>query len=234
MNNREMFFLKSPWTWKELVQLLILVLVIVPIFIEYLLKGYLSEVFQNDLYSGTLIGSIMSVIFMLGLYFFALLPNKLSWKEVGLKSFSVNYWKAIIGWTIVLIVVSIALVVIMEILSGVGPDNSKTDSLQSRMTLLNFLIAFVSAAIISPVYEEIFYRGFLYRFLRSKYGIPIGMLGSSFIFMIVHIPTYNTLPVNFASGLIFAWTYEKSGSVIPPMIIHGIFNGIAIILTALG
>ncbi|MEK5056564.1 type II CAAX endopeptidase family protein [Niallia sp. FSL K6-0212] len=234
MNNREKFFLKSPWTWKEVVQLLILVLVIVPIFIEYLLQGYLSAVYQNDLYSGTLIGLIMSIIFMLGLYFIAILPNKLSWREVGLKSFSANYWRAIIGWTFVLIVISIIMVVVIEILIGVGPENNKTDSLQSRTTLLNFFIGFVSAAIISPVYEEIFYRGFLYRFIRSKYGILIGMLGSSLIFMIVHIPTFNTLPINFVSGLIFAWTYEKSGSVVPPIIIHGIFNGIAIILTALG
>ncbi|WP_059173518.1 CPBP family intramembrane glutamic endopeptidase [Bacillus sp. FJAT-27445] len=234
MNNREMYFLKSPWTWKELVKLLILVLVIVPIFIEYQLKEYLLSVLQNDLYSGTLIGLIMSIIFMFGLYFIALRPNNLSWKEVGLVRFSTNYWKAIIGWTFVLIVISIAMVVVMEILLGVGPENSKTDSLQSRMTLLNFLIGFVSAAIISPLYEEIFYRGFLYRFLRSKFGIPISILGSSFIFMIVHIPTFNTLPINLVSGLIFAWTYEKSGSIVPAIIIHGIFNGIAVILTALG
>uniref|UniRef100_UPI003F490AC7 CPBP family intramembrane glutamic endopeptidase n=1 Tax=Niallia taxi TaxID=2499688 RepID=UPI003F490AC7 len=234
MNNREMFFLKSPWKWNELVKLLILVLVIVPFFIEYLLKEYLTDILQNDLYSGTLIGLIMSIIFMVGLYFFAIRPNKLSWKEVGLKRFSANYWQAIIGWTFVLIVISIAMLVVMELLLGVGSENSKTESLQSRMTLLNFLIGFVSAAIISPLYEEIFYRGFLYRFLRSKYGIPVGMLGSSFIFMIVHIPTFNTLPINFVSGLLFAWTYEKSGSIVPPIIIHAIFNGIAIILTALG
>ncbi|MDL4839878.1 CPBP family intramembrane glutamic endopeptidase [Aquibacillus rhizosphaerae] len=234
MNNREKFFLHSPWTWKELIQLLLLVLVFVPVFIEYLLKDYLATLFQNDLYSGTLIGLIMSMIFMLGVYVFAIMPNNLSWKEVGLRRFSSSYWKAIIGWTIVLIVISIAMVVVMEDLLGVGPNSTKTDSLQSSVTLLNFFIGFISAAIISPVYEEIFYRGFLYRFIRSKYGIAVGMLSSSFIFMIIHIPTFNTLPVNFVSGLIFAWTYEKSGSVFPAMIIHGLFNGIAVIVTVLG
>ncbi|WP_117170124.1 CPBP family intramembrane glutamic endopeptidase [Paraliobacillus sediminis] len=234
MNNRELFFLKSPWTWKELFKLLILVLVIVPIFLEHLLKGYLSDVLQNDLYSGTLVGLSMSLIFMFGLYIIAIKPKCLSWKDVGLKKFSKKYWGAIIGWTAVLIVISVALVIVMELLIGVGTENSKTESLQSRLTLFNFLIGFVSAAIISPLYEEIFYRGFLYRFLRSKYGITLGILGSSIIFTIVHIPTFNTLPVNFVTGLIFAWTYEKSGSVIPGIIIHGIFNGIAIILTALG
>ncbi|MEM5014521.1 CPBP family intramembrane glutamic endopeptidase [Niallia taxi] len=234
MKNSEMFFLKSPWTWKELIKLLILVLVIVPIFIEYQLKEYLLALFQNDLYSGTMIGLIMSIIFIHGVYFIAIRPNTLSWKEVGLRKPPVNYWKKIIGWTLVLIVISIAMVVIMEILLGVGTENSKTASLQSRMTLLNFLIGFISATIISPLYEEIFYRGFIYRFLRSKFGIPISMLSSSFIFMIVHIPSFNTLPINFVSGLIFAWTYEKSSSIVPAIIIHAIFNGTAVILTALG
>jgi membrane protease YdiL (CAAX protease family) len=50
--------------------------------------------------------------------------------------------------------------------------------------------------------------------------------------MLVHIPTYNTLPVNFLSGLVFAWVYEKTKSLLPSMIIHACFNGIAVILTA--
>ena len=234
MNKNDIFFSTSPWGWKELTKLLLLILLIVPIFIEYLLKGYLKDVFQNDLYAGTLIGLIMAIIFMIGLYSVALKPNKLSWQEVGLKRFSRNYWLPIIGWSFGLIVISVVLVIVMEFLLGVGPENSKSDSLQSRITPLNFLIAFVSAAIISPIYEEIFYRGFLYRFFRGKFGIALSMFLSSFIFMIVHIPTFNTLPVNFISGMLFAWTYEKSGSIVPAILIHGIFNGIAIILTSLG
>lgn len=232
MNNRKSYFNQSPWSsWKEFIQLLILVLVLVPIFIEYLLMNYLSESFQNDLYAGTLVGFIMSIIFMSGLYLIALKPKRLSWHDVGLNRFPLNYWGPIVGWTVVSIIVSILLVLVMELM-GIGVENSKTESIQSHMTPLNFLIAFVSASIISPVYEEIFYRGFLYRLLRSKLGIATGMLVSSFIFMIVHLPTYNVLPVTFVSGLIFSWTYEKTGSVIPGIIIHGTFNGIALILTA--
>ncbi len=230
--NKKIFLTDSPWSWRDFRYLLILVLVLVPFFIEYLLKNYLSESFQNELYSGTLVGFIMSIIFMTGLYFIALKPKRLNWNEVGLNRFPNKYWKQIPGWTLALIVVSIALVVAMDLL-GVGVDNSKTESIQSQLTPLNFFIGFVSASIISPVYEEIFYRGFLYRFLRSRYGIAIGMLVSSFIFMIVHLPTYNVLPVTFVSGLLFSWTYEKTGSVIPAIIIHGIFNGIALILTTI-
>lgn len=232
MKSENSYFNQSAWSWKELIMLLTLVLVLIPFFIEYLLINYLTEVFQNELYSGTLIGLIMSIIFTLGVYFIAIRPKSLSWKEVGFQRFNKSYWGPLIGWTMVLIIGSILLSVIVEWIFNMGTDNSKTDSLQTRLTTMNIVIAFVSAAIISPIYEEIFYRGFLYRWIRTKYGLLAGMLMSSFIFMLVHIPTFNSLPYTFLSGLIFAWTYEKTQSIYPAMIIHGLFNGLAILLTA--
>lgn len=220
------------WKWRDLIYMLVLVLVLVPIFIETVLFNYLLDFFQNELHAGTLNGLIMAIIFTTALYFIVLKPKEQSWKTVGLTHFHLRDWKLIAFWTIILIVVSIVLVIGMSFI-GVGTENSKTESLQSQMTLLNFTIGFVSAAIISPIYEEIFYRGFLYRFFSSRYGVLSGMLISSLIFTVVHIPTYNTLPVNFVSGLIFSWVYHKTGSIIPSILIHGIFNGIAVILTAI-
>lgn len=222
---------KEMWNWKELIYVLTIVLVAVPIFVEYSLYQYLVNFFGNELHAGTMTGLIMSIIFMGALYFIVLKSNRQSWKTVGVQSFAPKHWKPIIVWTIVLIVVSVVLVIIMSEF-GVGTDNSKTDSLQAQLTLLNFFIGFISAAVISPIYEEIFYRGFLYRFFSSRFGIGAGMLLSASIFTLVHIPTFNTLPVNFVSGLIFAWIYEKTGSVLPCILMHGLFNGIAIILTA--
>lgn len=228
----ETFERNTNWHWRDLFSLLFLALVFVPFFIEHSLYNTLLELFQNELYAGTSIGLIMSFIFMAALFFFVLKPKNQSWAAVGVRPFSPGHWKLIAVWTFILILVSVGLVMIMSFM-GIGSDNSKTESLQTDMNVFNFIIAFVSAAVISPVYEEIFYRGFLYRFFQSRYGILSGMLFSSVIFTIVHIPTYNTLPVNFVSGLIFAWVYQKTGSVIPSIIIHGVFNGIAVILTAI-
>ncbi|MFD2043792.1 CPBP family intramembrane glutamic endopeptidase [Ornithinibacillus salinisoli] len=230
MNN---FFKKSPWSWKELIQMIVLVIIFVPFFIEYLLLQSLTDWFQNDLYSGTLIGLIMAIIFTVGLYFIAIKPKQLSWKEVGLKRLSKSYFRSTIGWIIILFVGTIVLSYIMEWLFNIGTDNSKTESIQTRLSTFNIMIAFISAAVISPIYEEIFYRGFLYRWIRTKYGLATGMIVSSFIFMIVHIPTYNSLPYTFLSGLVFAWTYEKTQSIYPAIIIHSIFNGMSILLTVL-
>ncbi|MCM3708016.1 MULTISPECIES: CPBP family intramembrane glutamic endopeptidase [Cytobacillus] len=61
-----------------------------------------------------------------------------------------------------------------------------------------------------------------------------GILISSLIFAIAHFPTLNAMPVNFINGVVFAWVYEKTGSVIPGMIVHGVFNTIAVLITVTG
>ena len=56
--------------------------------------------------------------------------------------------------------------------------------MQQNLTFFLVLIAFISAAIISPIYEEIFYRGFLYRWLRTRTGFMGAILISSLIFTV--------------------------------------------------
>lgn len=230
---KEFSFKSMYWSWKELVLLLLITFLFVPIVIENLLHDVLYVFLEDSLYSGTITGLVMAIIFTVGVYVIALRPYNLSWRAVGFNTFYTSYWKSILFWTSLLIVVSVGIVILMELLGGTT-ENTKTESLQNNMRIWTILIAFVSAAIISPIYEEIFYRGFLYRWFRVKWGVSAGILLSSFVFMLVHIPTYNTLPINFLSGVIFSWTYEKTGSLYPGMIIHAVFNGIAVVLTAIG
>lgn len=225
--------MNTKWNLRELILLLLMALVFVPIFIEFWLHRFLLQAFENTLYAGTMTGFIMSIIFTLSVYLIALKPHQLGWEEVGLRSFRKSYWKWIPVWTGVLIVSSILLLIVMDIF-GIGVDNSKTESLKEQITWFTFTIAFLSAAVVSPIYEEIFYRGFLYKWIRGRWGVWAGLIGSSLIFTVVHIPTYNTLPVNFISGMIFAWTYEKTGSIVPGIIVHGVFNGLAVMLTVVG
>ncbi|MBH0172533.1 CPBP family intramembrane metalloprotease [Fictibacillus sp. 23RED33] len=220
------------WNNRELILLLGLCLVGVPILLENVLYDQLLQWLDSTLYAGTLTGFCMAIVFTSGVYWIALKPNKLGWRAVGIAPLTKKMWKTIVLWTILLILISIAIVVVMDVLT-IGTNNAKTDSLKADLTPFTFMIGFLSAAVVSPIYEEIFYRGFLYTWFR-RWGVKKAMILSSFIFMIVHIPTYNTLPVNFASGLVFCWVYEKTGSIIPAIIIHGIVNGIGISLSVLG
>ena len=204
---------KDSWTGKEFSLLLLLEFIFVIVVVKYSVQSLYLSLFSNTLYSGTLTGLTIAIVLMTGLYFMALRPKNLSWKEVGVRSFSTKYWLKIPIWLLVTIILSVAVVLLTSLL-GNSVDNSKTESLQQNINLFTILIGIISAGVVSPVYEEIFYRGFIYRWLRVRLGMNWGIVISSLIFTIAHFPTLNAMPVNFINGVVFAWVYEKTGSVI--------------------
>ena len=220
------------WTWKEFIILVGIALVFVPVVMDELVAAWVKNLVENELFKGTLMGLLLAILLTISTYLIALRPFHFSWKEVGVVRFKTSHWKRIIFWTILYIALGILYIIGLEML-GFGTDNSKTESVQNNKTFLGFIIAFLSAAVISPIYEEIFYRGFIYTWLRQRFSIWPSVITSSFIFMLVHIPTYNTLVFNFFGAFILAWLYEKTESIVPSMIVHATFNGLAVVLTFL-
>ncbi|WP_318245277.1 CPBP family intramembrane glutamic endopeptidase [Paenibacillus gallinarum] len=117
-----------------------------------------------------------------------------------------------------MLIVSSVMTAYLTSLFGNTVDNSKTESLQENITIFTILIGIVSAGIVSPIYEEIFYCGFIYRWLRTRVNMIWAIVISSLIFTFAYFPTINAMPVNFISGIVFAWAYERTGSVVPGMI----------------
>lgn len=224
---------QDSWGIKEFILLMVIEFVFVIGCIKFVVHPIYSRWFDNDLYAGTLMGLTIAITLILSVYFIALRPKKLSWSEVGIKTFTVKDWKVIVIFSIILMVGAVLIMVLTNFF-GNSWENSKTEAIQQNVNFFKVLIAFISAAIISPIYEEIFYRGFLYRWFRTRIGFIGAILLSSIIFTIIHIPTYNVMPVNFFSGIIFALAYERTNSIWPSVMIHGLTNGTMVLLTTLG
>lgn len=98
--------------------------------------------------------------------------------------------------------------------------------------LRGLLLALVAGAIIAPLAEESFFRGFIYAGLRRYTGHADAVLISAAIFAVVHIlPT--SYPPIFVLGVLFAVLYEQTGSIWPAVILHGIINALGFIGTYL-
>jgi len=89
---------------------------------------------------------------------------------------------------------------------------------------LAIVSGFVIAAVLAPVFEELVFRGFLFGFLRSRSGAWPAALLSSGIFAAVHGYSGEGLVIVFLYGLVFAWLYHRSGSLLPGIVAHGVFN----------
>ena len=91
-----------------------------------------------------------------------------------------------------------------------------------------FLLGFsiLSAAIFAPIFEEFLFRGFVFSSLRRRFGVKRGILFSSLLFAFVHRSLYGFLAI-FALGIVLAYLYEKTGSLVPSISLHCFNNGIA-------
>jgi membrane protease YdiL (CAAX protease family)/uncharacterized RDD family membrane protein YckC len=95
---------------------------------------------------------------------------------------------------------------------------------------IGIAIAAVAAiVVIAPFSEEIFFRGFFFAGLRSRWSLWPSALLSGAVFGLVHAPTGPTAAIPLAGlGVGLAWLYNKTGSLYPCMLAHLLNNALAI------
>lgn len=82
------------------------------------------------------------------------------------------------------------------------------------------VVAFV---VIVPIFEEMLFRGFLQSVLRQYVrNAWIAIIAASILFSMFHPPMH--WPAIFFLSCCMGYTYEKSGSLIRPILVHAIFN----------
>lgn len=96
---------------------------------------------------------------------------------------------------------------------------------------------FIGAVVLAPIGEEVLFRGYLFGSLRrlagdSRTGIAVAYGVSALIFALSHSLAateglIGLLVPSFLIGLVFAWGFDRSGSLIPAIVAHAINNGIA-------
>jgi membrane protease YdiL (CAAX protease family) len=84
------------------------------------------------------------------------------------------------------------------------------------------------AGLVIPIVEEVFFRGVVYRWLRDKWGIAVGVIVSGLVFGIAHFEPATVVPA-IVMGFVLALAYEKSQSLWPPILIHMLNNTLAIV-----
>ena len=79
---------------------------------------------------------------------------------------------------------------------------------------------------LAPVFEEVVFRGVLYSTLRRRFNAPVAMVVSALIFSLAHgYGTFGLVTIIW-SGLLWAWAYEKTGSILPGMAAHALNNSL--------
>jgi membrane protease YdiL (CAAX protease family) len=86
------------------------------------------------------------------------------------------------------------------------------------------IASLLGTVVFAPVLEEIVFRGLLYGTLRRRLGWPLAAVLSALVFAAAHGYGVAGFGSVFASGVMWAVAYEKTGSVLPGMIAHAANN----------
>lgn len=99
-------------------------------------------------------------------------------------------------------------------------------------TTAGVVLFVILAVFMAPLFEEIFFRGFLFRGFSSSWGWVAGAFVSAAVFGIAHLQLDVFVPL-FALGLALAWVYKRTGSLWTCIAFHALFNGLSVLAWAL-
>lgn len=91
-------------------------------------------------------------------------------------------------------------------------------------------IEIISSVIVTPIVEELVYRGIIFKRLKSMTKMPIAIFLSAFIFAMMH---FNIVQFVFAFvlGIVIATIYAKTNHIFICILCHMAINGLAVFRT---
>jgi uncharacterized protein len=198
--------------------------------------------------AGTLLGQTIVVLVYVGvIQLLVVSPRALSWTEMGLRFGSVHRALGDLAWGAVLAVpVLFATGIVGSILVGLlhqAPDNPLPPSTGLSGLGLNLL----TAAIIAPAGEEVFFRGFAATAWFRSIGWNGALIRSSLFFALVHVLNASGATFGEAAtvallgfllripvGLALGWIFLRRGSLLASFGLHAVFNGIQVLVAYFG
>lgn len=92
-----------------------------------------------------------------------------------------------------------------------------------QKSAFGIFLLFLVGGVISPVAEEIFFRGIIFGYLR-RWSLLFAILGSTTLFSVAHLMISGITPVQIIGGLVFAIAYEMEKNLLVPITIHVLGN----------
>jgi membrane protease YdiL (CAAX protease family) len=86
-----------------------------------------------------------------------------------------------------------------------------------------------AAVIVAPLVEETVFRGFVYGVLKRYSDSWFAAILSAAMFALAHFHLGSAVPL-FVLALGFSWAYERTGSLLVPMVMHALFNATTLVV----
>ena len=168
--------------------------------------------------------------------------GSLSWRQMGirpldtaaLRELAIGAW-----WGLPVIFLTAPLAAFLVSVFGVSPDSPLPPAGEPAGVALNL----VAGAVLAPIGEELFFRGFATTAWVIRFGATRGVVLGGVVFAFVHVLSIQAttfeqgLPmalIGFLSrvpiGLALGWLFIRRGSIWAPLGLHAAFNAILLVI----
>lgn len=137
-------------------------------------------------------------------------------------------WRRAAGWIVAGLVSVWVIGAILNIFLKAGEEQGLVPDGWDSSRAVPFVANFVVVAAVAPVVEELTYRGLGFAAVRDAHGATAAIVVTALAFGLAH-GLVVALPVLTLFGAILAWLRLKTESLYPTIILHGLFNGAALI-----
>jgi membrane protease YdiL (CAAX protease family) len=170
--------------------------------------------------------AVLDAVLVAVVYFRVVRPGVITWDDMGLSAARLpTAWR--VGPLAALALFAVVAAIELT-LKALGVQQTQLESLQwlHRVPLALFVLVVVAAAVLAPIAEEIYFRGYVFRAYYEQKGPLQAYLFSAALFALVHLNLPAFLPI-FAVGLFLAYVYRRTGSILPGMLAHAFNNTVA-------
>lgn len=163
-------------------------------------------------------------------FWLVFLKTRFTWSAIGYAKPSRPWLKKWIFSVVVYVLISMALVAVATwLLPSFDANQAQDVGLSGSYSLGLKIIGFISLVILTPIFEETMFRGVLFKGLRRSMSFYPALIVASLLFALAH-GQLNVSLDTFALGLLLGYLTEKTGSIVPSILLHALKNSVAFII----
>lgn len=199
-------------------------LIIITYIVMQLSVPIVVELFSIEKVETIIYLSILSFVIALIFVLFFVKPDMQAKLKDGFNIKEIILW-SILGIFMAYFAQSIAVAIELNLFKIV-PGSENTQQIMGIARTIPFFV--IIPAIIAPILEEVIFRKIIFGSLYTRTNFFIAAIISAFIFGIIHGEPEHIL-IYTSMGLVFAYLYIKTKSILTPIIVHIGLNSISVI-----
>ncbi|AXR19619.1 CPBP family intramembrane metalloprotease [Bacillus thuringiensis] len=187
--------------------------------------GFLNLLYDSSLYPWYVDYLIPPFTFCMIIVMYAPARNCCLHLIKSLQFNNIKYYVTIVMTAIVMLIYLAILNLVLP--HGLGVDES---NIVIEPTKSEIILYVVVLTVFAPIWEELLFRGILFKKLSQRFSTLTSIVISACIFTLGHPLTVGSLLYIFGMGICLAYTYKKTKNLLVPIGIHLLNNSFYLLL----